>query len=127
MKAMPIDLRVTAAETNRAKVSVRRHQFLVGRPIDFDAESPTVMPLEYALGALGAELVAGLRQFADRRRLALDNVEALVRAEVDDALVYLEVVGETGQPRIERVVIRLYVASPEPEQTVRQLLEKVLR
>jgi hypothetical protein len=126
MKAMTVGLRVTAADTDRARVSVRRHQFLVGRPIDFDAESSTVMALEYALGALGAELVAGLRQFAGRRRLTLDNVEALVRAEIEDSLVYLEVVGESGQPRIGRVDIKLYVASLESDQKVRQLFNDVL-
>ena len=126
MKAMTLGLRVTASGSDGAKVSARRHQFLVGRPIDFDAESSTVMALEYALGALGAELVGGLRQFAGRRRLTLDNVEALVRAEVEDPLVYLEVIGESGQPRIGRIEIKLYVASPEPEQNVRQLFEGVL-
>jgi len=126
MKATTVGVRVTAADTDRARVSARRHQFLVGRPIDFDAESATVMALEYALGALGAELVSGLRQFAGRRRLTLDNVEALVRAEIEDSLVYLEVIGESGQPRIGRVEIKLFVASPEPEQHVRQLFDVVL-
>ena len=84
------------------------------------------MALEYALGALGAELVGGLQEFAVRRRLVLDNVEALVQGEIEDPLVYLEVIGEAGQPRIRRVDIKVYVASPETEQIVRQLFEDVL-
>jgi len=126
MKPMTVGLRVTMGGRDRARVSVRRHQFVVGRPIDFDAESSTVMALEYALGALGAELVGGLQEFAVRRRLVLDNVEALVQGEIEDPLVYLEVIGEAGQPRIRRVDIKVYVASPETEQIVRQLFEDVL-
>ena len=126
MTPMTVGLRVTAGEQDQARVSVRRHQFLVGRPLDFDAESSAVMAMEYALGALGAELVGGLRLFAGRRRLVLDNVEALVQAEIEDSLVYLEVIGESGRPRIGRVDIKVYVASPETEQLVRHLFEEVL-
>ena len=126
MKPMAIGMRVTAAERDHARVSVRKHQFVVGRPIDFDVEAPAIMALEYALGALGAELVSGLRQFANRRRLVLDGVEALVQAEIEDSLVYLEVVGESGVPRIGRVDIKVYVASPETEQIVRDLFKDVV-
>jgi len=126
MKPMTVGLRVTTGGRDDARVSVRRHQFVVGRPIDFDAESSTVMALEYALGALGAELVGGLRELAGRRRLVLDNVEALVQGEIEDSLVYLEVIGESGRPRIGRVDIKVYVASPETEQIVRGLFEDVL-
>lgn len=126
MKPMSVGLRVTAADRDHARVSVRKHQFVVGRPIDFDVEAPAVMAVEYALGALGAELVSGLRQFAGRRRLALDGVEALVQADIEHSLVYLEVVGESGAPRIGRVDIKVYVASPETEQIVRELFHDVV-
>ena len=54
------------------------------------------------------------------------NVEALVQGEIEDPLVYLEVIGEAGQPRIRRVDIKVYVDSPETEPIVRQLFEDVL-
>ena len=126
MKPMAVGLRVTAGGRNQARVSVRRHQFVVGRPMDFDVESSTVMAVEYALGALGAEVVGGLHEFAGRHRLVLDNVEALVQGEIEDSLVYLEVIGESGRPRIRRVDIKVYVSSPETEQMVRRLFEDVL-
>ena len=117
MKPMTLWLRVTTGERDRARVSVRRHQFVVGRPMDFDAESPTVMALECALGALGAELVGGLHEFAGRRRLLLDNVEALVQSEIEDPLVYLEVIGESGRPRIGRVDIRCTSPRRKPNRS----------
>src|SRR5262245_15075899 len=100
MTAITISLRVTAPGPGSARVSVGRRQFAIGRPVEFDDASPHVAALEYALGAVGGEIVNGLREFARRRRLALDAVEALVTGELQDGLAYLEVIGEPGRPRI---------------------------
>lgn len=126
MNGSTCTLRITATERDALRVSVRRHQFSVGRPIDFDEQAPTVAALEYALGAIGAEIVGGLRAFAHRRRIELDQIEAVVHGEIDNPLMYLEVVGETGRPRIGRVHVKVYVASPEDEHTVRRLLNETL-
>lgn len=83
--------------------------------------------LEYALGAVGAEIAGGLRAFASRRRVTLEAVEAVVNAEVEHALAYLEVVGEASPPRIARVHVTLYVSSPEDEPTVRGVLDEALQ
>src|SRR5262245_52511557 len=112
MTAITISLRVTAPGPAAARVSVGRRQFPIGRPIEFDDASPHVAALEYALGAVGGEVVNGLREFARRRRLAIDAVEALVTGELEDALAYLEVNGERGRPRIRRIGIRVFAASP---------------
>ena len=69
--------RVTAAP-NGAEVYVRRSRFVTGRPLEFDPASEAVSPLEYLLGALGADLVSGLRVAAKRRRVHLDRAEATV-------------------------------------------------
>jgi hypothetical protein len=113
-------LRITQTGPDAARVLVRRHQFTVGRPVAFDAES-SVTALECALGALGAELVTGLRLFAKRRRLMLDAVESVVEGQLDRPLAFLEVVGEAGPPRLGRVAIKVFVASPHDEPTIRQL------
>ena len=94
-----------------ARVSVGRRSFSIGRPVEFDDASPHVAALEYALGAVGGEVVNGLREFARRRRLQIDAVEALVTGELEGALAYLEVIGESGRPRIRRIAIKVFVAS----------------
>jgi len=119
-------LRVTSAGAEAARVSTRKHQFAVGRPLEFDAQYEGVTALEYALGALGAEIVMGLRVFAKRRRMTLDEVEAVVDAELSHALTYLEVVGEDGHPVVSRVAIKVFVASPHDEAALRQLWDDVL-
>jgi hypothetical protein len=113
-------LRVTAPEPDAARVLVRQRQFLVGRPIEFDTASPRIAALEYAVGAIGAEVVGGLREFASRRRIEVDHVEAVVTATLEHELVYLEVVGEEGRPRITRVHLKVFVAAPD-DGAVRRL------
>src|SRR3954466_8907412 len=100
MNAITMSLRVTATARASARVSVGRRQFSIGRPVEFDEASPHVAALEYALGAVGGEVVNGLREFARRRRMPIDAIEAVVTGELQDGLAYLEVIGETGRPRI---------------------------
>jgi hypothetical protein len=125
MTAITISLRVTAPEPAFARVSVGRRQFSIGRPVEFDDASAQVSALEYALGAVGGEIVNGLREFARRRRLAIDAIEALVTGELQDGLAYLEVIGETGRPRIGRVGVKVFVASVDHAAT-RALFDEML-
>jgi len=125
MTAITLSLRVTAPGPASARVSVGRRQFSIGRPVEFDDASPHVAALEYALGAVGGEVVNGLREFARRRRLAIDAVEALVIGELQDGLAYLEVIGEIGRPRIRRIAIKVFVASADQTAT-RALFDDML-
>ena len=135
-------LRVTSTESGATRVSMRRHQFTVGKPVDFDMEASHVSALEYVLGALAAEIVGGgrgwgggpraaevvggLRVFAKRRRIEIDHVEAVVDGQLEHAMAYLEVVGESGRPRLSGVSIKVYVASPQGETVVRRLWAETL-
>ena len=126
MNGITISLRVTAPDSAVARVFVGRRQFSIGRPVEFDDVSPHVAALEYALGAVGGEVVNGLREFARRRRLELDAVEALVTGELENGLTYLEVVGERGKPTIRRIAIKVFVASVDKAAThaLREQLEQ---
>jgi hypothetical protein len=119
-------LRVAAIDQDSARVYTRRHQFTVGRPLDFDAEYDRITALEHVLGALGAEIVSGLRVFAKRRRLELDHVEALVDGRLQNPLPFFEVVGETGHPNLSQVSVKVFVASPHDEDTMKRLWDDVL-
>jgi hypothetical protein len=124
MNAITMSLRVTAPG-RAARVSAGRRQFSIGRPIEFDDASPDVSAIEYALGAAGGEIVNGLREFARRRRIEIDAVEALVTAEIEQTLTYLEVVGETAAPRIASIAVKVFVAAPDGD-AVRALFDRML-
>ena len=112
MNAITLSLRVTASDA-AARVSVGRRQFPIGRPVEFDDASPHVAAIEYALGAVGGELVNGLREFARRRRMVVDDVEAIVTGELANGLAYLEVIGEREHPSLSRISVKVYVSSPD--------------
>lgn len=119
-------LRVATAGDRTARVTTRQQQFTVTRPVSFDVELAGVTALEYALGAIGAELVTGLQELARRRRLVLDNLEAVVVGELNHPLAYLEVVGEARDPSIGRVRVKVYLTSPEPETAIDELVHDAL-
>ena len=111
MDTIAFSLRVTAPDADVARVSIGRRRFSIGRPLEFDEASPHVAAIEYVLGAVGGEVVNGLRAFAGRRRLSIDDVEAVVSAELENGLTYLEVIGERGQPRIARIHVKVFAAA----------------
>lgn len=115
MSAITISLRVTAPGSASARVSAGRRHFSIGRPVEFDDASPHISAIEYALGAVGGEVVNGVREFARRRRLVIDAVEAVVTGELQHGLAYLEVIGERGRPRLGRIAIKVFVASADHE------------
>ena len=80
MDTLAFSLRVTAPDPDVARVSIGRRRFSIGRPLEFDEASPHVAAIEYTLGAVGGEVVNGLRAFAGRRRLSIDAVEAVSAA-----------------------------------------------
>jgi hypothetical protein len=125
MDALTLSLRITAPDPDVARVSVGRRQFSIGRPLEFDEMSPRIAAIEYALGAVGGEVVNGLRSFADRRRLPIDAVEAVVTGELENGLAYLEVIGEQGEPRITRIHVKVFAATGDDGAT-RALFKQML-
>jgi OsmC-like protein len=119
-------LRVSANEPGQATVFTRQHQFRVGAPVHFDRAYASVSALEYVLGAIGAGLVNGLQILGRKRRVAIEQVEAFVEGELNNPLTYLGVVGETGHPGLEKVRVRVYVASSEAETTIHRLWHEML-
>jgi hypothetical protein len=125
MSATVLTVRLTPIGRDHARAAVRRQQFAVGAPVEFDDTSRRVAALEYALGAVGGEVLNGLRAFASRRRLAIDAIEAVVTGELENALAYLEVIGEPGEPRITSIQIKLFVATPD-EAALRTMFDDMV-
>ena len=75
-------IRLTSIGRHHARAAVRRQQFAIGAPLEFDAASPRVEALEYALGGGGGGVLNGFRAFASRRRLDIDAIEAVVSGEL---------------------------------------------
>ena len=119
-------LRVSAAGKDRATVFARTHQYRVGAPVQFDAAYDAITALEYVLGAIGADMVNGFRALARKRQVEVDHVEAVVEGELNNPLTYLGVVGESGHPGLERVSVKVYIASLATEEEIRRVWQEML-
>lgn len=119
-------LRVSAADRDAAHVFARKHSFVVGAPVSFDDEEPRISALEYALGALGADLVNGLVQLARTRRVEIDHAEAVVEGALHDPLAHIGVIGATGSPALAEVRVKVYASSGADDEDVRRVFQDVL-
>jgi hypothetical protein len=120
------DIRAHAGDRGPVSVRVRLHEFVVGAPLHFDEEYDAITSLEYAMGALASDVVDGFRSLARKRRIDVDQVEALLHGELENALMYLGVVGEEGSPAIERLTLKCYVSSLAEEADVQEVWEEAL-
>ena len=112
--------RISGDADATASVFVRKHSFVVGRPLDFDAEADAVSAVEHLLGALGADVLNGFRSEARRRRLTVDRSEATVEGRLDNPLTHLRVVGETGHPGLSEAHVKVYASSPDAESAIQE-------
>ncbi len=126
MDELSFTARVTSRPDGRADVRVRKRSFEVGAPLSFDNAYEGVTAIEQLLGALGADLVNGLIARARKRRVEIDSAEATVEAKLNNPLVYLDVVGESGHTGIEEIAVRVYVSSFAPETDIKSLWAEML-
>jgi len=120
------DIRAHSTQRDVVTVHARRHTFRVGAPIHFDVEYDEVSALEYALGALAADVLGSFRSLAHRRRLDVDHVEALVHGELGNPLMFLGVIGESGDPGISQLRVKCYVSSLDEQDRVRAVWDEAL-
>ena len=121
-----VSARATFSGHQGLKLYARSLEAALGVPLSFDPKEPRMTGVEYLLAAVASDLVAGFQRLAKRRRLPIDDIEARLQAEVEDALAWLEVVGEPGFPRIGRIAVSVYVSSRAPQDQVRGLWKEAL-
>ena len=123
---MSWSVRVSARDHDGAAVYARKRRFDVGAPLAFDVEDERTSAFEYVLGAIGADLAAGMKKLSQRRHLDVDNVEVLVTGELDNALAHLGVVGEEGHPGLAKLSIKVFVETLDEEDDVRKVWNEVV-
>ncbi len=123
---MKWSVRVSARDRNNVAVYARKKRFDVGSPLNFDIEEEGTTAFEYMLGAIGADLAAGMKELCHRRRLEVDNVEVFVVGELDNALAHLGVVGGEGHPGLSSLAIKVFVETLEEKDDIKKVWDEVL-
>ncbi|MBM3945111.1 MAG: OsmC family protein [SAR202 cluster bacterium] len=127
MDAFRWKVRVKGSFGKGAMVYVRQHRFESGAAASFDIEHPKVSAVEYALGALGADVVAMLQAVCRERRIEVNEVEAVVSGELGSPETHLNVVDAKGNPGMAGVEVAVFASSPAPEAVLRAAWDEALR
>lgn len=120
-------VRASSGPGDRTIAYVRKSRIEIGAPLSFDAAYPAATALECLLAALAGDMIGGFRDLCGKRRIRTERIEAVVSATLDNPLVHLGVVGETGAPGIEMIAVRVFVDSPADESAVREAWGEALR
>lgn len=109
-----------------ATAHARNHVFPVGPSVSFRPQDAHPSATEYLLGALGGDLVNAFTRAASRRGIPLDALEASVSGRLNNPLVALGVVGETGHPGFEQISCTLYVSADAEDSTLEEIWQAAL-
>jgi len=114
-----VSARVKSTEATRSTAFVRKGQFVVGRPLTFDREDPETSAMEYLAAAVAADVSGTLRKAARERRVEIDELEVVAQGELDNALMFLGVIGEEGEPSLKSLSLKIYLSTDAEESAVR--------
>ncbi len=117
-QAWPIRARWLAGQS---RVYLRNHEFRVGVQAGLRDTDDAPSAIEYLLGALGGDLLAGLAAQAEKRQIEVYDMEATLSGRLDNVLVHLGVIGETGHAGLARVDGKIYLSADTDAPTVAEL------
>jgi hypothetical protein len=118
--------RVSWMGESRATAYTRNHAFTVGGQASFREADAHPGAVEYLLGALGGDLISGFASHAARRGVEVDAMEASIFGRLNNPLVFLGVVGESGHPGFETISCTLYVSADADERSLEEIWQTTL-
>jgi hypothetical protein len=118
--------RVRGVGEHEATVYARNQAFTIYKQASFKETDPYPSAIEYMLGALGGDLANGFTASASRRGIVIDAIEVTVSGRLHNPLVFLGVVGETGDPGFEAISATLYISTDADEVIVGEIWQETL-
>lgn len=118
--------RVRLGGDQLAAAYARNQSFTVCGQASFKPADSHPSAVEYLLGALGADVVNGFAAVCARRGIPVYALEASVSGRLENPLVLLGVVGETGSAAFETIIATLYVSADADETVLRVAWQEAL-
>ena len=119
-------LRVRHVGDSEAAAYARNNTFTVGQPASFRQTDPHPSAVEYLLGALGADLTNGFYLCASKLGIHVDALEMSLSGRLGNALVYLGVIGEDGDPGFDDIAGVFYVRADSGEELISRAWQTTL-
>lgn len=127
MNAFAWTVRVHTDASRAVTVHARNHVFSVGDPLSFRPSDSYPCAIELVLGAFAADLTQTFRSLARKQRLFLDALEFSATCTLNNPLIHVGVIGETGHPGLERIEGTLYVSADAEEEILTALWNETLQ
>ena len=113
-----LHVRIRRSDARTATVHAGRNSFAVGRALEFSDRAPIPSAAEYLLGAVGADVLLTFSALAEQRGLVVYDAEVSVSGDLNNPLVFLGVIGETGHPGYQSISATLFVRSDAGEEAI---------
>lgn len=117
--------RAKATESGATRVFARNHAFDVGQPASFDTADAAPSAVEFLLGAIAGELIAGLRWRASRAGIPCQALELSLSTGASDPGALLGLAG-AGRAGLSEIAGRLYVQCDAGEEVLAPLWRETL-
>lgn len=117
--------RVSWLAGDRSTAFTRNNSFLIEKQASFKEKDPYPSAIEYLLGALGGDIAAGFHSVAPRFGVSIDALEVSLSGQLNNSLVLLGVIGESGHPGLETIEGRIYISADAEEKTLQEIWEVV--
>jgi OsmC-like protein len=111
-------VRVQRTNEGSARAYARGQAFDVDSQASLRESDPSPSAVEYALGALGADLVCGFQRVASARHLKVHAIELSLTGRLDNVLVHLGVIGEAGHAGLSSIDGTVYVSADAGDHDV---------
>jgi hypothetical protein len=119
-------VRVQRTADGVARVYTRGQSFDVDSQASLRESDPHPSAVEYALGALGGDLVCGFQREAASRHLKVHAIEVSLAGRLDNVLVHLGVIGESGHAGFASIDGTAYVSTGADERDVEEIWRAAL-
>lgn len=108
----------------KSTATFRNHSIPLGRYVSFDEKDDLPTTLEAGIAALGAEVADAFGRLCDKKRIEIDALETRVNVCLENPLMTMGVIGETGSPAIESCDIVVYCSSDSGPDLLASIFEE---
>ena len=119
-------IRAVSVGRRETKLYAGNTTLVAGVQLNLQPSSERESAFELMLSALAAYVIEGFRAQLEKRGVNPFGLELLLKAKLDNPLVHLGVIGESGDPGASSITATIYVSAEAEEPDLEQALDDAL-
>jgi hypothetical protein len=122
-----LSLRVVSRDLKTVQVFTGKNAFAVEAQVSFDSEHLIPSSTESFLGSLAASMMFAILEQAKREHIAIDEIEAKLKGNVENPLSLLGVHGYERSPVLSGIRVDIYLCVDKDENSLNELCQRALK